>query len=97
MSQGTIKKLTDKGFGFITGDDGEIFFHNSALDSVGVDELREKIESLLDVVPEDRLLPEDKSALPAEAPARRRARAPRGDTPSSRLSCSRLACTIASR
>lgn len=41
MSQGTIKKLTDKGFGFIAGEDGELFFHNSALDGVSFEELRE--------------------------------------------------------
>ena len=41
MSQGTIKKLTDKGFGFIAGEDGELFFHNSALDGVSFDTLRE--------------------------------------------------------
>lgn len=41
MSQGTIKKLTDKGFGFIAGDNGELFFHNSALDGVTFEELRE--------------------------------------------------------
>jgi CspA family cold shock protein len=41
MSQGTIKKLTDKGFGFIAGDDGELFFHNSGLDGVSFDDLRE--------------------------------------------------------
>ena len=32
MPQGTIKKLvTERGFGFIAGDSGEIFFHHSAL------------------------------------------------------------------
>ena len=41
MSQGTIKKLTDKGFGFIAGDDGELFFHNSSLDGVSFEDLRE--------------------------------------------------------
>ncbi len=40
---GTIKKLTDKGFGFITveGQDKDVFFHNSALKGVTFDELRE--------------------------------------------------------
>ncbi|QDT64141.1 Cold shock protein 2 [Calycomorphotria hydatis] len=32
MAQGTIKKLTDKGFGFIGTDKGDLFFHLSALD-----------------------------------------------------------------
>ena len=41
MAQGTIKKLTDKGFGFIEGDGEEIFFHSSALQDVRYDELRE--------------------------------------------------------
>jgi len=41
MPQGTIKKLTDKGFGFIEGDNGELFFHNSALDGVSFDDIRE--------------------------------------------------------
>ena len=31
MPQGTIKKLTQKGFGFIEGEQGEMFFHKSAL------------------------------------------------------------------
>ncbi len=41
MPQGTIKKLTDKGFGFIVGDNGELFFHNSALEGVSFDDIRE--------------------------------------------------------
>lgn len=33
MPQGTIKKLVaDKGFGFISGDSGDLFFHLSALE-----------------------------------------------------------------
>lgn len=31
MSQGTIKKIMDKGFGFIEGDRGDIFFHSSSV------------------------------------------------------------------
>ncbi len=41
---GKIKRLTDKGFGFIApeGEDGkDIFFHSSALQGVTFDELRE--------------------------------------------------------
>ena len=39
---GTIKKLTDKGFGFIAAADGtEYFFHQSACTDVRFDELRE--------------------------------------------------------
>ena len=42
MAEGTIKRLTDKGFGFIdTGGDKDIFFHSSSLDGVTYDELRE--------------------------------------------------------
>lgn len=41
MSQGTIKKLTDKGFGFIKGEKNEIFFHHSAVEGGGFDSLRE--------------------------------------------------------
>ena len=39
---GTIKRLTDKGFGFIAASDGtEYFFHQSACSGVRFDELRE--------------------------------------------------------
>lgn len=41
MPQGTIKKLTDKGFGFIQGERGDIFFHHSALEGASYDNLRE--------------------------------------------------------
>ena len=42
MAEGTIKRLTDKGFGFIdTGDGKDIFFHMSNLESVTYEELRE--------------------------------------------------------
>jgi CspA family cold shock protein len=42
MAQGTIKKLvTEKGFGFIAGDGGELFFHHSALVGVTMEELQE--------------------------------------------------------
>jgi CspA family cold shock protein len=41
VAQGTIKKLTDKGFGFIAGDGEEIFFHMSALQDVRYEDLRE--------------------------------------------------------
>jgi len=43
MADGTIKKLTDKGFGFITqsGSDKDLFFHMSALDGVDFDDLQE--------------------------------------------------------
>jgi CspA family cold shock protein len=41
MPQGTIKKLAEKGFGFIGGGDGtDMFFHFSALVDVSFEELR---------------------------------------------------------
>ena len=42
MPEGTIKKIiADKGFGFIEGDGGDIFFHHSALIGVAIEALRE--------------------------------------------------------
>ncbi len=42
MAEGTIKRLTDKGFGFISiGGDKDIFFHMSALEGVTYEELQE--------------------------------------------------------
>ncbi len=42
MSQGTIKKIVSgKGFGFIEGENGELFFHSSAVENASFDELRE--------------------------------------------------------
>jgi len=42
MAEGTIKRLTDKGFGFIdTGSGKDLFFHSSALEGVTFEELRE--------------------------------------------------------
>lgn len=41
---GTIARVTDKGFGFITPDEGgdkDVFFHASALQGMSFDELRE--------------------------------------------------------
>ncbi len=41
MPQGTIKKLiADKGFGFISGERGELFFHHSALEGTAIEVLR---------------------------------------------------------
>lgn len=39
---GTIKRVTDKGFGFITpdGEEKDVFFHMSSLVNVSFDELR---------------------------------------------------------
>ena len=41
VSQGTIKKLTDRGFGFIQGERGELFFHHSSVEGVPFESLRE--------------------------------------------------------
>ena len=42
MPEGTIKRLTDKGFGFIDSGTGQdMFFHHTSLDGVGYEELRE--------------------------------------------------------
>ncbi len=42
MAEGTIKKLTDKGFGFIsTGKEKDLFFHSSSLQGVSFEELSE--------------------------------------------------------
>jgi CspA family cold shock protein len=41
MPQGSIKKLvTDRGFGFIEGERGDIFFHHSALEGASIEALR---------------------------------------------------------
>ena len=42
MAEGTIKRLTDKGFGFIdTGSEKDMFFHSSSLEGVSYEELQE--------------------------------------------------------
>ena len=42
MAEGTIKRLTDKGFGFISNGTGtDMFFHMSAVEGVSFQELRE--------------------------------------------------------
>ena len=41
MAEGTIKRITDRGFGFIdTGSDEDMFFHSSDLEGVSYEELR---------------------------------------------------------
>ncbi len=41
--EGTIKKLTDKGFGFIDvdGEEKDLFFHSNELQEVSYDQLKE--------------------------------------------------------
>jgi len=42
MAEGTIKRLTDKGFGFIdVGREKDLFFHSSSLVGASFDDLRE--------------------------------------------------------
>jgi CspA family cold shock protein len=43
QAQGTIKTMTDRGYGFIRPDDegADIFFHRSALSGVAFEQLRE--------------------------------------------------------
>jgi len=42
MAEGTIKKLTDKGFGFInTGKAKDLFFHSSTVAGTGFERLQE--------------------------------------------------------
>ncbi|MFN0197416.1 MAG: cold-shock protein [Planctomycetaceae bacterium] len=42
MARGTIKKLTDRGFGFIKTDNGtDLFFHSKSVQGASFDELQE--------------------------------------------------------
>ena len=42
MAEGTIKRLTDRGFGFIdTGSGEDMFFHSSNVEGVSYEELQE--------------------------------------------------------
>ncbi|MBU4298613.1 cold shock domain-containing protein [Patescibacteria group bacterium] len=43
MMEGTIKRLTDRGFGFITvdGEEKDLFFHKNELKGVTYEELKE--------------------------------------------------------
>ena len=42
MAEGTIKRLTEKGFGFIdAGTGNDLFFHSSSVEGVSYDELQE--------------------------------------------------------
>jgi CspA family cold shock protein len=57
MAQGTIKRLTDRGFGFIDQGTGQdLFFHSSALQSVTFNELRpgDRVEFAVEPDPRGR-------------------------------------------
>ena len=42
MSQGVVKKVvSDRGFGFISGERGDVFFHHSVVEDNGFDNLQE--------------------------------------------------------
>ena len=42
MAKGTIKKLTDRGFGFIkTSGEKDLFFHSNSVQGVGFDDIQE--------------------------------------------------------
>ena len=43
MTEGTIARLTDRGFGFISreGEEKDLFFHSNELEGVTFDELKE--------------------------------------------------------
>jgi CspA family cold shock protein len=54
--QGTVKRLTDRGFGFLTveGYDKDIFFHASSLVDVEFNDLREGDAITCEVVETDK-------------------------------------------
>jgi CspA family cold shock protein len=50
MAEGKIKRLTDRGFGFIETDDNkDMFFHMSNLEGVEWDDLREGLKVIFEV------------------------------------------------
>jgi len=53
---GVIKRLTDKGFGFIAqeGEEKDLFFHSSALVDVEFDELQEGDKVTFDIEDSDK-------------------------------------------
>ncbi|PJA45390.1 cold-shock protein [Candidatus Uhrbacteria bacterium CG_4_9_14_3_um_filter_50_9] len=56
MMTGVIKRLTDKGFGFIAqeGEEKDLFFHSSALVDVEFDELQEGDKVTFDIEDSDK-------------------------------------------
>lgn len=41
MAQGKIKRLTEKGFGFVEGERGDLFFHHSEVKGTSFESLSE--------------------------------------------------------
>ena len=55
MPQGTIKKIVaDRGFGFISGEGRDVFFHLSSVESVEFDDLKEGQSVEYELSDEDR-------------------------------------------
>lgn len=52
MQQGTIKRLTDRGFGFIAreGEEKDLFFHSNELQGVEFNDLKEGDQVQFEVV-----------------------------------------------
>ena len=66
---GKIKKLTDKGFGFITQEEGgkDLFFHSNELVGVTYDELREGDDVTFEVTESPKGLNATQVSLVAQA------------------------------
>jgi CspA family cold shock protein len=55
MAKGTIRRLTDRGFGFInTGEEKDLFFHRNDLQGVAYESLQEGQEVEFEVERTDR-------------------------------------------
>ncbi len=56
MDEGTIKTITDRGFGFIRPDNAQqdVFFHQNALVGVSIDQLREGDRVSFTIEPDPR-------------------------------------------
>jgi CspA family cold shock protein len=57
MTTGTIKRMTDRGFGFISPADGgneDLFFHHSAVTNGGFEQMQEGQQVSFDQQPDSR-------------------------------------------
>lgn len=56
MAQGTVARVTDRGFGFIKQGQGseDLFFHSSALQNVSFDDIRQGDRVEYDAEPDPR-------------------------------------------